>query len=311
MRVTHSRSTLDPALLATFLVVVEEGRISAAAKRLHLSQPAVTAQMRKLEASLATPLLSRSVRGVVATAAGLKLADYARALARLLHEAAAEIGDAEDTLGELVIAASTTIAAHVVPPLLAQFRGYHPAVAIRIMAASSDEVLELIRTNRAPLGLVEGHARAAGLRLEPFMDDEIVAVVARNSSARLRDLCDLGQLPIVWREAGSGTRQVVERALAKAFRHAGLPNRRGTLDIELGSTEAVVAGAIAGLGVAFVSRWSIRAHLAANLVRVVPGLELAINRTFRWALPSGGLRGAAAKFYALAQRSPSSISWLN
>jgi len=158
-----------------------------------------------------------------------------------------------------------------------------------------------VRAGRVPLGLVEGHARAPGVRLEPFVDDEIVPILGCDAPFRVRHTRDLDAVPILWREAGSGTRAVVERALARA----GLRRRAAhRLDVELGSTEAIVGGVVAGLGVAFVSRWSVRVHLAARLVRVVPALDLVVRRTFQWALPAGALGGAAARFHALASRTP-------
>lgn len=299
-----SRPPFDPALLSTFLAVLDAGRVSAAAKVLHLSQPAVTAQVRKLEESFGAALFVRSVRGVVPTEAGLRLAVYARSIRRLLDEAVAEVATtAEEQSGPLVIAASTTVAAHLLPPLLARFRALHRQVPLRVRVGNTEEVVEDVREGRVPLGLVEGHARASGVRLEPFVDDEIVPVVGRDAPFTLRRARDLDSVPFLWREAGSGTRAVVERALRKAgITRGGIRE----LDIELGSTEAIIGAAVAGLGVAFVSRWSVRAHLAAGLVQLVPGLNLVIRRTFRWALPSGALSGAAARFHAFAQRSPPS-----
>ncbi len=295
---------LDPTLLATFLGVHRAGRISAAARALHLSQPAVTAQIRRLEGVLGVPLFTRSVRGVSPTEAGDRLARHALAIERLVEQAVADVrGEVETQLGELVVSASTTIAAHLLPPLFAGFRGLHRGVGLRARVGNTEEVLEDVRAGRAPIGLVEGHARAAGLRLEPFLDDEIVLVMGRDASFKVRSVADLATVPLLVREAGSGTRSVVERALAKA----GLPRSSRTRDVELGSTEAILSGAMAGLGVAFASRWSIRAHVAAGLVRVVPGLELVVRRTFRWALPAGGLHGSAARFHAFAVRAPPAL----
>jgi DNA-binding transcriptional LysR family regulator len=295
-------SAFDPGLLTTFLAVLEAGRVSAAAKVLHLSQPAVTAQVRKLEDALGSALFVRSVRGVAPTEAGLRLAKYARAVAKLLDEAAGDVGGASDQqLGPLVIGASTTIAGHLLPPLFSTFRAEHGAIPIDLRIGNTAKVVEDVRAGRVPLGLVEGHARAPGIRLEPFVDDEIVPVIGRGAPYKLRRKKDLEGTPILWREPGSGTRAVVERAL----RTAGVRHRDArSLDLELGSTEAILGAAAAGLGVAFVSRWSIRAHLAAGLVQTVPGLELIIRRTFRWALPAGSLGGTAARFYAYARRTP-------
>ncbi|MDE3154774.1 MAG: LysR family transcriptional regulator [Acidobacteriota bacterium] len=291
----------DPALLSTFLAVVESGRMSAAARTLHLSQPAVTAQVRKLEEALGTPLFVRSARGVAPTDAGLRLADHARQVHRLLDEAAADVQAAGMPGGPLVIAASTTSAAHLLPPLLAEFRATHRTVPVQVLIDNTDGVVEAVRAGRAPLGLVEGHTRAPGVRLEPFVDDEIVPVIGRRAPFTIRRAGDLETMPILWREAGSGTRAVVERAL----RRQGLRRRgRRDLDIELASTEALVGAAAAGLGVAFLSRRSIRAHLAAGLVQVVPGLDLVVRRTFCWTLPAGALSGTARRFYDLSRRRP-------
>jgi DNA-binding transcriptional LysR family regulator len=295
------RPAIDPALLTTFLAVLDIGRISAAAKTVHLSQPAVTAQIRKLEEAVGTALFVRSVHGVTPTEAGLRLAGYARSIRRLLDEAMAEVPGVEDTVGPLVVAASTTIAAHLLPPLLARFRVAHRGVPLRVHIGNTESVVDEVRSGRVPVGLVEGHARASGIRLEPFVDDEIVPIVGRDARFQIRRPRDLDDVPLLWREPGSGTRAVVERALVKVGVRR-LAARE--LDLVLGSTEAIVGGAVAGLGVAFVSRWSIRAHLAAGLVRIVPGLDLVIRRTFHWALPAGALTGTAARFHALASRTP-------
>jgi len=295
-----SARALEPALFTTFLAVLEAGRVSAAAKVLHLSQPAVTAQLRKLEESLGAALFVRSVHGVVPTDAGLRLSEHARAVRRELEAAVLAVSGPADEGGDLALAASTTIAGHVLPSLLARFRALHPRVSLRVSVGNTEEVVDEVRQGKVPLGLVEGHARAAGVRLEPFLDDEIVPIVGQGAPFRVQRARDLENVPLLWREAGSGTRAVVERALAKA----GVRRRASRhLDVELGSTEAIVGGAVAGLGVAFVSRISVGIELAAGLVRVLPGLDLIVRRTFRWALPAGALTGAAARFHDFAQRS--------
>jgi DNA-binding transcriptional LysR family regulator len=295
----------DPRLLATFRVVATAGRISAAAKLLHVSQPAVTAQVRKLEEQCHKPLLVRSARGVTPTEAGRVLLGYAERFEALLAEAADVLGcggaGGAGGAGDLVLAASTTIASYVLPPLLAEFARSGGAGAVRVDVGNTEEVLERVRSGAAPLGLVEGHARAAGVRLEPFLPDELVAVVASDAGGELRALRrarDLLGVPILWREPGSGTRAVVERALRNALGRRP-PHPR---DAQLGATEAIKAAAVAGLGVAFLSRWSIRAELAAGRLRVLPFADLAIPRSFSWALPAGGAAGVAKAFQRFAAR---------
>ncbi len=294
------RQPLDTELLATFLAVVQEGCISAAARVLHLSQPAVTARVRRLEESVGAPLLVRSVRGVEPTAAGVKLAERAREVRRLLEEALDEVGDEEHALGDLLLAASTTIAAHVLPSVLARFRARHPDVPIELEIGNTKDVVEAVRSGAKPLGLVEGTARALGVRLVPWLDDELVPVVGVDAPFVVRRDADLLNVPILWRESGSGTRAVV----AEALKSAGLRRRPDRLDPVLGTSSAIANAAAAGLGVAFLSRWALAPLLAAGRLRTIPGLALSIRRTFQWALPAGALTGSAARFHRMATQSP-------
>jgi DNA-binding transcriptional LysR family regulator len=291
---------LDAALLSSFLCVVRTGKISAAARRLHLSQPAVTAQIKKLEAALGVALFVRSSQGVTPTAAGERLVEFAQRMERLLEEAGQEVGAVEEPGGKLEIAASTTIAAHVLPGLWARYAARYPGARLRVRVDNSAAVIAAVRDGVVPLGLVEGHARAAGVRLAAFLDDEIVPVLGPTERWQVRVLDDLRQVPILWREPGSGTRAVLERAL----RAAGLCRGPREIDIELGSTEAILSGANAGLGVGFVSRWSLEPHLAARRLSILAGLDFPVRRTFRWALPAGALQGAALRFFTFAERSP-------
>ncbi len=295
------RSPLDPGLLPTFLAVVDAGRISAAARTLHASQPAVTARIRRLEESLGAQLFRRSVRGVVPTAEGEKLIRHAREVQGMLERAALEIGAGEDEGEPLLLGASTTVAAHVLPSVLAGFRAVHPRAPLRLEVGNTDHVLAEVVAGRLPLAIVEGHARAAGLRLEPFVTDEIVPVASPKMRARVRAASDLRDLPLLWREPGSGTRAVVERAL----RSAGIRRKVQPLDVELGSNEAILGCAAEGLGVAFASRWTLAPYVSTGRVVVLSAAaELTVRRAFRWALPAGALQGVGAQFYAFAQRNP-------
>jgi len=287
----------DPSLLPTFLAVLDHGRISGAARAVHLSQPAVTARIQRLEDSLGTPLLTRSVRGVAPTAAGLRIAQCGRDLQRLLDEAVAEIAGTSQNSGSLELMASTTVAAHVLPPLLARFQRHHPQVLLRLDVGNTEDVVEAVRSGTVALGLVEGHRRMAGVRLEPWLDDELVPVIGPDAPWRLRGARDLVDVPILWREPGSGTRAVV----AKALRQAGQRSRPGPRDLVLGTSEAIASGAAAGLGVAFLSRWALGPYLASSRLRPVPGLDLVVRRVFSWALPTAAPGGIAGQFLAFAR----------
>jgi DNA-binding transcriptional LysR family regulator len=212
---------LGPGLLHAFLVVAKVGKISEAARRLHLSQPAVTAQIRRLEAELDTPLFIRSVRGVTLTPLGAHLQERLERVFADLEAALSELDQPGKLKGILKFAASTTSAAYFVPNIFARFRRYHPEVGLHLIVGNAKDVLELVREQHVGLGLLGGHERSPGVRFEQFMPDEIVAVCAprirdpklRHAIGNLKSAQDLEHLPLIWREQGAGTRAVVEQVL--------------------------------------------------------------------------------------------------
>jgi DNA-binding transcriptional LysR family regulator len=104
-------------------------------------------------------------------------------------------------------------------------------------------------------------------------------------------------VPVIWREAGSGTRAVVERALGRTR-----PHREG--DPVLGDTEAIKTCVLAGLGIGFLSRWSIQRELQHGELEVLPLPDLAIHRTFSWVQGGGGLPFEAQAFFRWAGEHP-------
>jgi len=297
---------LDPRRLETFRVVALEGQVSAAARLLNLSQPAVTAQIRQLEAELGKPLFTRHAAGVRLTEAGRLLLDYARRVRRLLEEAGQRLQAGEAARGELRLGASTTAAAYILPPLIRSFTLQHQPAPLILDVANTDEVLTWVREGRTSLALVEGLTRAPGLSLRSYLRDELVAVRAVKASRKLaevRNLADLAGVPLLWREAGSGTRVVVERALRKA-RVASGPR---SSDLVLGDTEAIKSCVLLGLGIGFLSRWSIHREVQRRMLEVVPFVDLSIQRTFSWVQTGGGLAGQAAAFLRHAQQHPPAL----
>jgi DNA-binding transcriptional LysR family regulator len=295
---------LSPGLLHAFLVVAEVGKISEAARRLHLSQPAVTAQIRRLEAELDVPLFIRSVHGVTLTPRGAHLQERLQHVFADLEGALSELDQPGELKGILKFAASTTSAAHFVPKIFARFRRHHPEVGLHLAVGNAKDVLELVREQHVGLGLLGGHDRSPGVRFEQFMPDEIVAVCAprirdpklRRAIGNLKSAQDLQHLPLIWRERGAGTRATVEQAL----KEHGLNVRQLDQRVEIESTEAIKALVIAEIGIAFFSGWEIQNELATGTMREIHIPDLRIHRVFSWALPSGDLGGLPGEFYRFA-----------
>ena len=174
----------DLTLLRSFLAVAQCGKVSTAAKQLHLSQPAVTAHLRRLEEIVGKPLVSRSTRGVRLTKHGHALRTLSTEVQNALSKIAALFHTEHKLSGELRFGASLTIASHVIPSFLAEFSRVYPGVQIELRVDNTEVVLESVREASYPFGLVEGNPRVAGLRLEQFVEDEVVLVAGTNPTFR-------------------------------------------------------------------------------------------------------------------------------
>ncbi len=270
-------------------MVAEAGKISEAARRLHLSQPAITSQIRRLEAELDTALFIRSVHGVTLTPRGAHLRERLQHVFADLEEAMSELDQPEELDGSLEICRQHDQCGPFRPKHLRSISSFPSAVGLHLIVGNAKDVLDHVREQRVALGLMAGHERSPGVRLEEFMPDEIVAVCPprirdpkfRRAIQNLKSARDLERLPLIWRERGAGTRAMVEQVLKKH----GLNVRKLDQRIEIGSTEAIKALVIAEIGIAFFSCWEIQDELAAGTLREIkiPGLQ--IYRKFSWALP--------------------------
>lgn len=296
----------DSRRLETFRMAALCGQISEASRRLNLSQPAVTAQIRQLEQIAGQALFLRQPTGVRLTPAGQHLLDIAQRMRGLQEEAERRLDIVPPGSDPLALGCSTTLAAYVFPLLLGPFLREQGSRAVRLDVGNTEQVLGWVRDGRLALGAVEGLRRASGLHLEPFLEDEIFPVrLAKNPRrppkplpdlAAVTELADLKCVPLLWREPGSGTRAVIERALARA--HPGLGPR--PTDLVLGHTEAIKGALLQGLGIAFLSRWSIRLELQRGILELVKLPGLHIHRSFSWVHGAGALSGPAEAFHRAA-----------
>ena len=284
---------LDLRLLRSFLAVAQCGKISTAAKQLHLSQPAVTAHLRRLEEIIGRPLISRSTRGVKLTTQGHALQKLATEIQNTLSRIEASFQREQKLGGQLRFGASLTIASQVIPTFLAEFCRIYPGVTVELRVDNTQVVLESVREGIYPFGLVEGNPRAAGLKLEQFVEDEVILVAGTNPTFRnyqcmaasVTSLQDLYKIPLIWRESGSGTRAVIETTLRKL----GIQTRRLAYQYVMADIEAIKTAAIHCLGLAFLSRWSVKEELALGKLCAVHIANLVVRRGLYWVLPSGAL----------------------
>lgn len=261
--------------LEIFYTVAQTGSITACAERLHISQPAISRQLKDFEQRIGVVLFERLPRGMRLTHPGEVLRDYAARLFEIARSAEMSVRElSEVRQGHLSIGASNTVGTYVLPSLLARFRRSHPAVGISMFVGNTEQVAQGVADLRFMLGFIEGPLHGPNLRVHRFLDDEIVPVASADhplSGRRRLRPSDLADQPLLMREIGSGTRELVEKRLQ---RH-GIP--LGNI-VELGSTEAVKKAAVHGGGIAWLPRMCMPRELAAGELVRLPVKSLEIRR---------------------------------
>jgi DNA-binding transcriptional LysR family regulator len=267
---------INLAHLAVFHAVASEGSVSRGAERLMVSQPAVSKQLRQLERSLGASLFDRLPKGVRPTAAGELLAGYARRIFALEAEAAEALAELRGMRrGSISVGASTTIGVYLLPEIFVRYRRAYPDVRMHMEVANSEVIRRRLVEGAIDVGLTEGIVEGEELDSTVFLRDELVPIAAPGHPLARRKrpvpAATLCREPFVVRETGSGTKSVVERALAER----GLSV---TPVMSLGSTEAIKRAVAAGVGVAIVSRLTVQQELQLGRLVVLRVPDLPINR---------------------------------
>jgi DNA-binding transcriptional LysR family regulator len=289
----------DLAALDLLVSVGQLGSINAAAEAHGVTQPAASMRLRTLERTLGLPLVHRSRTGSVLTPAGSATVEWAGTILsdmRALLAGTAALR--RDRLSHLRLAASMTVAEYLVPGWLRQLRAALPDVSVSLEMGNSVGVSELVVSGAVELGFIEGERRPPGLRARDVLQDELVLVVdpGHGWARRRRPVTasELAGTPIVMREIGSGTRDVLIAELAKHKLEA-------TTLMELGSTTAIKAAAMAGTGPAVLSALAVQSELRSGDLVAVPCVGLRLDRTIRavWA-PDRPLTPPASKLVGIA-----------
>lgn len=246
--------------LRIFIVVAELEHVTRAAARLNLTQSATSAAIAALEARHGTPLFDRVGRRIALTAAGRAFLPAARAV---LAEAAAAEGVLADLAGlargHVTLAASQTVGGYWLPPRLLRFRRACPAVTLDLRMTNTEGAAALVREGQADLALVEGAVDDAALTSAILAEDRMMLVAAPDLALGP----EMAAWPWLLREPGSGSRALLERALAaRGLALAGLD-----IVLELPSNEAVRAAVLAGGGVALLSAAVVACDLDAGSLR--------------------------------------------
>jgi DNA-binding transcriptional LysR family regulator len=266
--------------LKTFQEIVRLGSFSEVAKKLGISQPAVTFQVQKLEQELGTRLIDRSQRTITLTPAGKRLLRFAETVGGERENLRHDLEHLRDDVsGELLIAASTIPGEYLLPTLLAKFKQRYPAVKIQVDVSDSLTVISKVSDNTYEVGFCGVAPEAKDIVSFKIDSDEIVLITSPGHPfASKREVApeELAGEPFIFREATSGTQRSLESLLGEA----GQDIRQWTPHLVLGSTQSVIAAVAAGAGIAFVSNLAIKQCTAQGLVQQVNVKGLRLKRDF-------------------------------
>lgn len=277
--------------LHVFRLVARHGSATRAAESLSISQPAVSAHLRTLEVALGVALFERTPRRMILTGAGGCLLEQADRLFLLCEELPQIIDQQQGRVrGEVLIAASSTPGAYLLPRLLRQFELRYPEVRPLPQIADSSTVLEWILEYQVPFGIIGEIALPQIIETQEIASDSLQLVAAPGDPLlQLQQVEpeDLAGRTLFVREKGSSTRKSLERAFGSYLPHFQRL-------VEIPGTEAIKQSVIAGLGVAVLSSWSIELEAAAGLLASVVDRRWHLARRFFLAKRSDRVPGGAA-----------------
>lgn len=260
--------------LRIFVAVAEREHVTRAARDLHLTQSAVSAAVATLEARYEVKLFNRIGRRIELTDAGRNFLTEARAVLARASDAEMMLADlAGLKRGQLALAASQTVGNYWLPPLMQHYRAQHPGISLSLTIGNSTTVAAMVHEGTADIGFVEAESDDPALSIRPVAEDILLLVAAAASEAaeyagqtdplRAKQLCALSW---VFREPGSGTRAILEAALAEH----GLSVADLSVVLELPTNEAVRAAIADGAGSAVLSKLVVRAGLKAGSLVALP-----------------------------------------
>ena len=274
-------SPVSDRRLQVFHAVAGVSSFTRAAESLHMTQPAVTHQIRQLEEELGTRLFDRANNRISLTEAGQEVFAYAERILGLYGEMQESVKALTgERAGLVTLGASTTVAEYMLPELLGEFRKRFPEVRIRLRVANTDAVVAMVADNVIDLGVVEGAVEDGRLLVEECRRDELQVLVPPDHELATRETVRPEELlpwPFLFREDGSGTRSVIERYLEAH----GIDPAQLERPFELGSTEAIKGAVRAGTGVSVLSRATLEKEIRLGLLAVRP-LEPRLERPYQF-----------------------------
>lgn len=265
--------------LQVFHTVARLLSFTKAAETLHMTQPAVTFQVRQLEEHFNTRLFDRTHNRISLTEAGVRVNEYAERIFQLYGEMENSIREMTGEIsGAVTIGASTTVAEYMLPSLLGDFKEKYPEVNLHLKVSNSEGIVSMVENNTIDLGVVESPVANKNLMVEICKYDQLVVIMPPNhplAERRQVSFKDILQYPFICREEGSGTREVISEYLGSM----SCCDRDLNIVMELGSPEAIKGAVEAGMGLSVVSSATIQKELKLGTLVSIP-LDPPLRRPY-------------------------------
>lgn len=271
---------MDDHKLKVFCIVAETKSFSKASEIIRLTQPAVSLQIQALEEMYGTKLFNRSGCVITLTKAGEMLYKYAKEINSLYASAEKELGEFTGlTKGVISVGASSTIGNYVLPHVVADFKRKYPKVGVHIHIGNTKNVVDYLNAGNVDICLVEGEIRKQKLIVEKLIPDEMVIIMSPHhplAKSSTVSIMSLTKEPLIFREEGSGTRQMIE----KYFSKHGISLQQIRIALIMGSTESIKGAVEEGLGVSIISRWAAKKEAHYGSLRTATFKEDKFMRDF-------------------------------
>lgn len=271
---------MDIRQFEIFVKIVELKSFSRAAEAVYLTQPTLSGHIKSLEEELGLKLLDRLGREIVPTKAGSLLYEYARRMMALMDEARQALDQLMGRMkGEVVVGGSTIPGEYLLPGIIGRFREKYPEITVVLRIGDTSEIINKVLDGECEIGIVGFKCDDSRLECRDFVKDELILITGPDYPLPKKGRMtapELGAVPFVMRERGSGSRMTIEKRLLEMGVEPGGIN----IVAEMGSTEAVKQAVKAGLGFSIVSSMAVAEDLRHKTLKAIPFRGKRFLRSF-------------------------------
>ncbi len=288
--------------LKVFHTVAKRLNFTKAADELCITQPAVSKHIQEIENHFKIKLFDRNGTKIKLTEAGETLLQYTNQIFAIYSNLEFELNSQNQRhSGRLRIGASTTIAQYVLPPLLAEFHQKFANIQVTLMINNTEQIEHALQNKDIDFGIIEGQSKNTSFKYTVFIKDEIVLVAKINHPLAKKEtikIDELLQTPLLLREPGSGTLEVI----AHALKPLGIKLSQLRTEMQLGSTESIKSYLLHSDCMAFISIYSILKELKNNEFTIIDVDGLNIERNFHFIQQQGEIEALPELFMKFARQ---------